>query len=292
MSDLKIVDYTEKSFVVLGDTKPHKTLLKELGGKYNPNLKVGAGWIFSKKKKKDVKKALKQVKIDSMSSSNESSEEKTEPEIKVTISTPSLSDGDCVKKYGKPPAKKTAKLIEEIEAFCNLLNNNRVKDGKIVFLKLPLVVQCLFLNYSWQILSKKSKYSDESYLSAFRMFKLFRSKEFKDKPIYAKYLKMSTVETNYKKALDWNKKSSPSKASPSSGGRKSPQKYDKKFQRRPEPESEEDPLFIFYTTLYEQKKDSPLAITWLTEHGIFEGKKRSTLEKAYEKLANKKKLIR
>ena len=48
---MEIVDYTEKSFVLCGDTKIHKNILMEMGGKWNPNLKVGAGWIFSNKKK-------------------------------------------------------------------------------------------------------------------------------------------------------------------------------------------------------------------------------------------------
>lgn len=42
------VDYTEKSVVLIGDTLKYKEFLKELGGKYNPHLKCGPGWIFSK----------------------------------------------------------------------------------------------------------------------------------------------------------------------------------------------------------------------------------------------------
>lgn len=44
---MEIVEYTEKSFVVCGNTKEYKEELKELGGKWNLNLKVGPGWIFS-----------------------------------------------------------------------------------------------------------------------------------------------------------------------------------------------------------------------------------------------------
>lgn len=43
-----IEEYTEKSIVVRGDTKPHKEELKKLGCKYNSNLRNGAGWIASK----------------------------------------------------------------------------------------------------------------------------------------------------------------------------------------------------------------------------------------------------
>lgn len=57
---MELLDYTEKSFVVIGDTKNVKDKLKELGGRYNPNLthpetkeKLSA-WIFSKKQKEKI----------------------------------------------------------------------------------------------------------------------------------------------------------------------------------------------------------------------------------------------
>lgn len=49
MTDLSVEDYSERAIVVRGDTKPYKEQLKQLGGKYNPNLRDGPGWIFSKK---------------------------------------------------------------------------------------------------------------------------------------------------------------------------------------------------------------------------------------------------
>ena len=54
MEGLLVKDnYTDKSFAVYGETKKYKDSLKNLGGKFNKNLKLGddvaAGWIFSKK---------------------------------------------------------------------------------------------------------------------------------------------------------------------------------------------------------------------------------------------------
>ena len=51
---LTILEYSEKSFVLVGDTKQYKEEIKELGGKWNPNIDLGAegltkGWIFSNK---------------------------------------------------------------------------------------------------------------------------------------------------------------------------------------------------------------------------------------------------
>lgn len=46
---VEIIDYSEKAIAVVGNTVPIKDSLKKLGGKFNPRLSCGAGWIFSKK---------------------------------------------------------------------------------------------------------------------------------------------------------------------------------------------------------------------------------------------------
>lgn len=43
---IQIIQYSEKSIAVIGDTKPIKDKLKELGGSFNFRLTCGAGWIF------------------------------------------------------------------------------------------------------------------------------------------------------------------------------------------------------------------------------------------------------
>lgn len=55
ISDITITDYSEKSFVVRGETRQHKETIKALGGKWNSNLKDGSGWIFPVSKKAAVK---------------------------------------------------------------------------------------------------------------------------------------------------------------------------------------------------------------------------------------------
>ena len=63
--DLKLQIYSEKSFVVRGDdTKNQKDKLKDLGGKWNSNLKDGGGWIFSNNNKNKVQDWLKSLKIE------------------------------------------------------------------------------------------------------------------------------------------------------------------------------------------------------------------------------------
>ena len=61
-TNCKIVDYSEKSCAVIGDTKSIKDNLKQLGCKFNNNLMIDdekvPGWIFSKKVRETVEKYL------------------------------------------------------------------------------------------------------------------------------------------------------------------------------------------------------------------------------------------
>ena len=59
----EIVDYSEKSIALFGDTKPIKDLLKAMGGKFNPRLAYKAdkraGWIFQTSKRDELETVLK-----------------------------------------------------------------------------------------------------------------------------------------------------------------------------------------------------------------------------------------
>lgn len=59
---LQIVNYSDKSFAVVGDTKRYKDVLKERGGKFNPMLRCGAGWIFSNKYREDIENLIETIK--------------------------------------------------------------------------------------------------------------------------------------------------------------------------------------------------------------------------------------
>lgn len=59
----QIIDYSEKAFAVVGDTKAIKDELKAIGGRFNFRLSCGAGWIFSKKCLTDVQALLNGAQI-------------------------------------------------------------------------------------------------------------------------------------------------------------------------------------------------------------------------------------
>lgn len=59
---LQYVDYNERSFAIVGDTKPLRKELAELNGKFNGFLTIDgkktAGWVFAKRNAEPVKKSL------------------------------------------------------------------------------------------------------------------------------------------------------------------------------------------------------------------------------------------
>ena len=61
MADCRVIDYTNKCIVVTGDTKPIKNELKDLGGKYNPNLATGPGWVFKVEERDKVEAFIKGI---------------------------------------------------------------------------------------------------------------------------------------------------------------------------------------------------------------------------------------
>lgn len=55
---LQVINYSEKAVALIGDTKEIKDTLKAMGGKFNPRLSCGAGWIFSAKKRNDLQRLI------------------------------------------------------------------------------------------------------------------------------------------------------------------------------------------------------------------------------------------
>ena len=294
---LKIINYSDKSIVVVGDgTKTHKDSLKELGGKYNPNLSGGAGWIFSKKATEKVQTFLESIGQDN--------EINSEDEV-------------------NEPGKEVKRDISGLKNFCSSLSKENISEPRKAFTELDPVAQKLFLHWGWEILSHKSKYPEDTYIVAYKLFRLFRGKEGSSIPSYEKYSKMPLVDKIYSQASEWKKgydkestpreekdNSSSSEPTPSkpaasssrsrsrasrasrastssrsrSGSAKASKKYDKEYQKYAEPESEIDPLYIYYTTLFQERPKSKLAITWLTEHGVFEDDQRDELVERYKKI--------
>ena len=61
---IKIENYSDKSFVVRGETTiKFKDTLKEFGGKWNSSLKNGGAWIFSNIHRERVEKLMEAINM-------------------------------------------------------------------------------------------------------------------------------------------------------------------------------------------------------------------------------------
>jgi len=81
---LILQDYTEKSIALFGNTKNYVEELKELGGRFNPNLTHDdakcPGWIFSNKKREQLLEFVEKVNDDTYVKN-----EKDKKDIKTVI---------------------------------------------------------------------------------------------------------------------------------------------------------------------------------------------------------------
>ena len=84
--DLEIMDYTDKSVVIYGNTKIWKENLKALGGRFNPNLKRTegentvrfSGWVYSRSKAELLEIFVAESRSGIVTPLGETPEEKTE----------------------------------------------------------------------------------------------------------------------------------------------------------------------------------------------------------------------
>jgi hypothetical protein len=136
-NEVKIVDYSERAIAVIGNTKPIKEGLKELGGKFNFRLSCGAGWIFSKTKLEAVKEFLSKPKAASVETVTFAELEKTPLRIEAETAIKSFVKQD-IEIYGsvQESTKEAARVQNvEVKKFDNLADLERAaKGGKMVSL--------------------------------------------------------------------------------------------------------------------------------------------------------------
>jgi hypothetical protein len=207
----------------------------------------------------------------------------------------------CKDKFGD--IESCGDIILNMRKFCKKINNDNLSDAKEIFKIIPKVIQCMYIQTSDFILSNKDFFTKKSYKTAFNIFNLFKLKEDKKEEVYSYLLekfikndikpnssKKKTSKTKSTETKTYKTKSSKS-STPKDKNDDKVSKYPKKYQKYKEID-DKDPLYIFYYSSYSENPESRLAITWLTEHGIFSSSKREELESKYIKLKEKNLLIK
>ena len=134
---MKLSQYSDKSFVITGNTKEHKESLKEMGGKWNSKLSCGPGWIFSLVKKKDVETWLQKQPL-----LTTCSDEETTTFNPISSSTPpQKNEVDIFEKfvlYLKPHYQKNEKLQEILCDFSHILREGKYEEMDYIFVMITL----------------------------------------------------------------------------------------------------------------------------------------------------------
>ena len=86
-SELRLVkNYTPRSFIVIGDTKPVKEKMKSMGGRFNSKLKIGSpGWVFPNDRVDEVSAYV--ISVSGTTEIYDGSSKSTEGKIGVTKTT-------------------------------------------------------------------------------------------------------------------------------------------------------------------------------------------------------------
>ena len=114
---IQIIDYSEKAIAVIGETKPIKDKLKELGGKFNFRLSCGAGWIFPKTKLQELEAFLSGGDQEPEATEEPEQEEETTLQNEVSKTINFLADLD-VKIYGEVSASvQECARVQEVEIY-------------------------------------------------------------------------------------------------------------------------------------------------------------------------------
>jgi hypothetical protein len=129
---MEILNYTEKSFVLFGEkTKEAKEQLKQLGGRFNPNLthpetkeKLSA-WVFSKKALESVQNFIKNGQVENDTMKKKFSHKQID-ELVDPISRLGLKDNgpDPVKKTRKGSKINPTKEITRVLVPCSALSSS------------------------------------------------------------------------------------------------------------------------------------------------------------------------
>ena len=128
----QIIDYSEKAIAVVGDTRDIKDKLKELGGRFNPRLSCGAGWIFSKKQRAELEKLLQGGKVEKSA---------VKPKAKKDNSAIEEAKAEYIKVWGND-----TKMVK----YCQNEISNAVKlsDGRIVVVEKQKIETSFCFGYS------------------------------------------------------------------------------------------------------------------------------------------------
>lgn len=138
---MEIKDYSDKSYIVFGETKQYKDELKDLGGKFNLYLKhpetseVVAGWIFKKTDnlKDEIEKIEKGFYVFKNIYENKS-DNNSNKKTNSSVSTSASKSSDKGIDNTELTILKN-KIVNKMESYENIISNLETVQGVEILLK-------------------------------------------------------------------------------------------------------------------------------------------------------------
>lgn len=183
-----------------------------------------------------------------------------------------------VKNWIFPAKEITESLL--FDSFCDALKKNKIAEAQKLFKQLSSRTQDFIKITSNFILKKQLLFTPEKHDLSIRIMNIISDKK-EDTPKEAiedsKEDSQDIIEDVFQDILEGKDK-------PKTSEKKVKKDFDNLYQKYETP-SEEDALYIFYTTLLEEKPNSKIAIVWLVEYGVETTK--TQIDK-YKKIKKKK----
>lgn len=165
MEAIRIVDYSDRAVAVIGETKSMKETLKSLGGRFNPRLSCGSGWIFPKTKMNELCEIISGADVDKTTSCTKQKESKEELVMSYRKELEKVYGNDthmidfCI--------KKASQIV-------------RLSDGKLYIIDKHKLDTCLC--YGYQLGDSGESYEDAEKCADYarKSEKPFRNKNVRD----------------------------------------------------------------------------------------------------------------
>lgn len=161
--NLIIEAYSEKSFVVRGDSKPYSSYFKERKGRWNPRLQGGPGWIFSYGKENSTYNEIYQLVQDINEGKVAPIESPTSPRTRVTptprTSRVALPTGFQTVSWviHKPAVNEEISLVSEGNSYRYKITEVQDHDGIVDIATIQslddpnFVANLVIVNGQWQV---------------------------------------------------------------------------------------------------------------------------------------------
>jgi hypothetical protein len=174
---MQVEDYSEKSVVVFGETKPYYGYFKDItGGKYFPTIRDGTGgWVYSKKREAEVRDIVKKANEGALTEKPRTTYEKPTPkketptifkkevstsskDIVITIQCPTMNYQVLLYKTVKPSLQQKVTIKTKDETTTNVVTKINSTSEAVDDITLDNGSRVVIICGTWHVLDFKHEH--------------------------------------------------------------------------------------------------------------------------------------